>query len=730
LLLGSTGTNEVGLIYTGQGSTTDRNISLTLAMGVNLSSIGSGALVWNGNIGTSFASTHTVTLSGTNSSENRFGGVISDSTNAGQATSLVKAGSGVWNLSGANTNTGSITVLDGLLRLDFAEASAPSSNILSASSPLAMRGGTLAVRGKASGSTSQTFNGLSLTSGQSKILVDGNGGAGTTLDVGTVGRSGAGAVVEVSLASTGAFQTSYTTTTNGVLSSGDVAFATVNGSDWATVSGGNVVALASYQTSNNPADWAATDNVSLTGSVSSNVGNQTINTLRMGQASNLTIGGSNIMTVGAGGVLFTGTANNLITGGTLRGSGGAVRELVVFQNQTGGTAEIASNIANNVSATAFTKAGAGTLTLSGNNTFTGNLTITDGVLRIASAGSYQNQYLVLSGGVLGLGAGDYTGAVQSLPAAGRVGFTNSGGFAAYGADRSVTLTGTLTWGSTGGFLGTNDALILGASDATAKVTWTSAVSLGGSSTQAVLREIRVNDGSAAVDAEISGVLSTTAATNHAGIIKTGTGTLNLSATNTYDGPTIVSAGTLLVTGSIGNSMLTTIESGATLAGNGTTAQIEVKAGGSIRPGNGGIGTLSTSQNGNSDFNWNGETSGTFAQMKFELSNVDATSDRLNLGSGLLLKAGGSVFRFDFLNTGLVNTTYTLISFGQSVGFNVSDFGYENLAQGLTGQFNLTPTSLTFTTAVVPEPLVIAPIMIGFLGLLVLHRRSRRKQQMI
>lgn len=67
------------------------------------------------------------------------------------------------------------------------------------------------------------------------------------------------------------------------------------------------------------------------------------------------------------------------------------------------------------------------------------------------------------------------------------------------------------------------------------------------------------------------------------LIKSGSGTLILTAANTYTGGTTVSAGTLEVDGS--TTSPTTVNSGATLAGDGTVnAGVTVNAGGSVTPG--------------------------------------------------------------------------------------------------------------------------------------------------
>lgn len=197
----------------------------------------------------------------------------------------------------------------------------------------------------------------------------------------------------------------------------------------------------------------------------------------------------------------------------------------------------------------LTKLGHGVieLTNSGNN-WNGATTVADGVLRISSSANalaggfttngYTGGNLNLAGGVLEIGVAT-TFARQLGTGSDQVRWTGDGGFSAYGANRTVTLTnaagtanGTLTWNA-GSFVPTGNALVLSSDYANAMVTVTNAISLGGGN-----REVRVANGTAAVDATLSGVLS------NGGLIKTGAGTLNLSGTNTYTGTTEIRGGAL------------------------------------------------------------------------------------------------------------------------------------------------------------------------------------------
>lgn len=75
-----------------------------------------------------------------------------------------------------------------------------------------------------------------------------------------------------------------------------------------------------------------------------------------------------------------------------------------------------------------------------------------------------------------------------------------------------------------------------------------------------------------------------------GLAKFGDGLLILSGANTYTGPTTVDAGILEVDGSIVST--TTVNSGGTLGGVGTTGDVSVAAGGALAPG-ASAGTLTT-----------------------------------------------------------------------------------------------------------------------------------------
>jgi fibronectin-binding autotransporter adhesin len=224
-----------------------------------------------------------------------------------------------------------------------------------------------------------------------------------------------------------------------------------------------------------------------------------------------------LFSVGTGGATIDSSGSGLLT---LSNTGA-----LGFNSQSGarsltltgtGDGSLAAAIGNSGGATSVTKSGAGAWTLSGSNTFSGGVSVTDGTLNISSATAIGTGTLTLAAGTT---IDNTSGAALTL--------TNSN---AQTWNGSFTFTGTnnLSFGSGGVTLG-----------ATADVT--------------------VSAGTLTVGAIADGA-------NTFDLAKSGAGTLTIAGASTFGGSTTISAGTLKygIDNALPTATAVSISSGATL----------------------------------------------------------------------------------------------------------------------------------------------------------------------
>ncbi|MCP3382337.1 autotransporter domain-containing protein [Bradyrhizobium sp. CCGUVB4N] len=312
----------------------------------------------------------------------------------------------------------------------------------------------------------------------------------------------------------------------------------------------------------------------------------------------LTLTGSNTYTGGtifAGGAVSVASEDNLgdlaggltFKGGTLQITGTAFNTTArtISLGAGGGTFDIADAANNfvvnqNLGGTTLTKAGAGTLTLTGAESFSG-ATVSAGTLVFSANATAGSAVITNSGNVLFEG--------NSTPGNAQLFNASAGSVFDLSMTSGPSGDNKLTAGSFAGagtfYLGANQLTV----------------------------------GSDNLSTNVTGVLADGGSGGGAGaaLVKVGTGTLTLAGINTYTGATTVDGGTLAVNGSIASSSSLIVNSGGTLGGTGIVGNTTIASGGTLAPGNS-IGTLTVS--GNLAF-----TAGSFYKVEVSTSAADRTN---------------------------------------------------------------------------------------------------------
>ena len=403
----------------------------------------------------------------------------------------------------------------------------------------------------------------------------------------------------------------------------------------------------------------------------------------------LQIGGNSLQAHYGGGAA-TGTYDFNLGGGTIQAYGTALTTSVNAELVSGTTSTVDTN---NLGVTwsgilsgdgALSKIGAGTLTLNGNNTYTGGTQLNAGTLAAGNANalgigtlSFNAASTLQFGGNFALGnaMNIAPGVIASIDTNGNTGSSidgvigGSGALAKIGAGQ-LTLNAANTY--TGGTLINSGTLQLGADD---RLAATGAVQVASGATFDLndnSQTIGALSGAGTVDLG-SGALTTNTASNteFSGDIggtgtftKGGSGTLILSGDSSYTGPTTVDGGTLKVNGSLVSDVF--VLSG-TLGGNGAVGGLTVLGGGTAAPGNS-IDTLTV----------NGDV--TFQPGSTYQVEVDAAG-----GSDLISATGAAT-----LNGGLVQVLAAGGAYSPLMTYTIL-----TAAGGRTGEFDGVTSNLIF-----------------------------------
>ena len=582
-------------IGSGNGSS-QAHVDGTFTLNQNFFVTTAGGVFTVGDIGTAgnavtSGSTGTQTVNFNNGGNLYVGAVVGGGTGT---IAVTKVSGGTAFLAAADTYTGTTTVNQGTLSLAGSLTNSPA---------LAVGGGTFTYNpgtftntAGLTGTTNPTFtattggtqtmSGVTVNTGGSLINVS----AGNTLNLGAITRSGNGTV---GFTPTGTITTS-SAGANGILGPYAYTGATTTLS---YVTPGTIAAYTAgtaAATAANVTDTTGTlnYNVAAAGVITPGASPTSANTLRYTGAAGTISGGP----VALNGLMNAGTGLLTVSSNV---TAGANNELIVLSNAQGVT--LSGLVSDNGSATALTYGGggAGTLTLSNFNTYTGGTTVNTGTLALTGG----------SGGGAGNVVGALTvnnGATVNLTGNNALGFTaglnvttvnvNLGGTVNSTAAGSVTsinqgfltnfvLTGGTVSSTGGGSFNFNVAAAtpptISSNASTGLSTFSAPIVIRNTGTLAfnVASGVIGQDPRTAIDLTVTGTIlkDNVNTASVGGISKSGAGVLALSnAGNTYNGGTSISAGTLLVTGTgtLGTGNVTVSNTGAlTLDSTGTATAI-------------------------------------------------------------------------------------------------------------------------------------------------------------
>ena len=475
---------------------------------------------------------------------------------AGTGAGLLKSGNGTLILGGSNTYAGGTSITGGIVVVGSSTALGNSTGAVTLN-PGA--GNTTTLRSGAAGLT--LANNMALSSGTTVFDTNSNNTtlSGVLSSIGALSKTGSGTLT---LTANNTHTGGITVSVGGIALSGSGALAD-----------SEAINLAATATS---FDISA---ITASGETIASIAGVSGSSITLGLKI-LTVGGDNTSTTFSGSIGGTGGAlvktgsstltldgGNTYTGTTTISAGG----FQIGNGSTSGSLSTSSTITNNgvltfnrsnniAQGTDFTstaiggsgslvQSGTGNLTLSSANTYSGGTTLNSGTLVLNNSTAIGTGALSINGGTLNNTSGS-----------------------------SITLTSnnTQNWNGNFAFAGTND-LNLG----------TGTVALGNSAS----RTVTVTSGNLTVGGVISGT--------SASLTKAGGGTLMLTANNTYNGGTTISAGTLELAGTAGNLAGTITNNGTLLisrSGSFTLATISSGTGSLTMNGSGTVTLSSTSTN--------------------------------------------------------------------------------------------------------------------------------------
>jgi outer membrane autotransporter protein len=356
------------------------------------------------------------------------------------------------------------------------------------------------------------------------------------------------------------------------------------------------------------------------------------------------------------------TDGYVLTGGGALTGGAPTPAGAIILVQAGATATIGVPLAG---PNGIVKADAGTLALTGNNTFAGGVQLRAGTLEAGSD-------TALGTGTLAMSDATTLGTAANNLALGNA-VTLAGANTVDTGVNTLTLSGAIADGTSAGALlkAGNGALILSGVNTYSGGTTIEAGTLAGAVSAFGSGGI-VDNGELVIDQPTNATYAN-AISGTGSVIKSGAGMLTLTGTSSYTGPTDVAAGTLIVNGAIASSPVT-LQSGSTLGGGGTVGGITALSGATVAPADAPFSTLNVDGN------------VTFAPDSVLAVNINPAGQNDSVAAtGTATIQGGTVNVLAAPGAYLPSNSYTLVS----------------AAGGLTGNFSAlnTNTNLAFLTPV-------------------------------
>ena len=451
-------------------------------------------------------------------------------------------------------------------------------------------------------------------------------------------------------------------------------------------------------------------------------------TITNASSASLTLSGTNTYTgltlVNAGTVNVSGDQTAALGGWTLTSS---VPSISVTVNFNSGSAIACTNaiVLRNTMGSGFANA---TINVSGTVTNSGTLNLNRlGVLNLNSGANWQQT------GSMAIAPGGNTSGTSAMTVSNGATFIYSGA-SAIGISPASINTGFARLTIAGGTFITSQgfASSTAASLTNATIILTNGGTLAlsanipqlttGTSTNTFLSTGTGTVGGA-IDTSIFSTTISNVLIGSGSLMKSGSGVLTLSASNTFTGPTTISNGALLVNGYLGTGVVQ-VATAATLGGYGDVGGA-VTVNGTIAPGSGAVGTLNTAGE-----IWNG---GGGFQFKLNNATNSAGWDLLNISGALNLQsATNNPFTIRLVSLTSSNTPGLLAGFDSATtnvwtlattsggiqNFSPAKFSVDTSAfsNAFTGTFTISTNNgevrLTYSGVSLTVPQLFSPVMIS------------------